>query len=64
MTAYEIAARLTWDIRARDWAHFPLTQKWFAVGETIAHLELLMARGEIVREIRPDGLAGYRRKTD
>ena len=60
LTAYEIAAKLTWDIRAKDWAHFPLNQKWFAVGETIAHLELLLDRGEIRRDSRPDGKTGYR----
>jgi hypothetical protein len=59
MTAYEIAARLTWDIRAKDWAHFPLNQKWFAVGETIAHLEYLMDVGQVVRETRRDGFNGY-----
>ena len=59
MTAYEIAARLTWDIRAKDWAHFPLNQKWFAVGETIAHLEYLMDLGRVIRETRRDGFNGY-----
>ena len=58
-TAYDIAARLTWDIRAKDWAHFPLNQKWFAVGETIAHLEYLMDLGQVVREVRGDGMAVY-----
>ena len=59
LTAYEIAARLTWDIRARDWDHFPLNQKWFAVGETIAHLEYLMDLGQVARITRRDGMAGY-----
>ena len=58
-TAYDIAARLTWDIRAKDWAHFPLNQKWFAVGETIAHLEYLMDLGQAVRKPRRDGFNGY-----
>ena len=58
-TAYEIAAHLTWDIRARDWRHFPLNQKWFAVGETIAHLEYLMEEGQVGRRVRSDGLAVY-----
>ena len=59
LTAYEIAARLTWDIRARDWQHFPLNQKWFAVGETIAHLEYLMDLGQASRRLRRDGMAVY-----
>lgn len=59
MHAYDITARMTWDIRAKSWADFPLNQKWFAVGEALAHLELLLQEGTIRREIRPDGLAGY-----
>lgn len=38
-TAYEAAAHMTWNIRSRSWDDFPLAQKWFAVGECIAHLE-------------------------
>ena len=37
-TAYEVAPYLTWDIRYSSWELFPALQKWFAVGETIAHL--------------------------
>lgn len=48
-TAYEIAARMTWDIRAKSWSDFPLNQKWFAVGEAIAHLELLIQREQVAR---------------
>lgn len=58
--AYYLAGYLTWSIRAksRDWADFPLTQKWFAVGECMSHLERLEAEGAIRREVR-DGLALY-----
>lgn len=49
LTAYEIAGRMAWSIRCRDWADFPLTQKFFAVGETMAHLDYLTARGQAVR---------------
>ena len=59
LPAYQLAAHLTWDIRARDWAHFPLNQKWFAVGETIAHLEYLMDLGQVAREPGRDGVMEY-----
>jgi glyoxylase-like metal-dependent hydrolase (beta-lactamase superfamily II) len=48
LTAYEIAGRMAWEIRCRTWADFPLTQKFFAVGEALAHLDYLRARGQAV----------------
>ena len=44
LTAYEIAGRMSWNIRARSWDEFPLVQKWFAVGECISHLDHLRRR--------------------
>lgn len=49
ITAYETAGHMTWSIRCTSWAEFPLTQRWFAVGESMAHLEYLMAAGNIER---------------
>lgn len=60
MVAYEIAGRMTWKIRARSWGDFPLIQKWFAVGECIAHLDLLLEEGSIQRYAGEDGLNRYR----
>ena len=61
LTAYEIAGRMAWGIRCRSWADFPLTQKFFAVGEALAHLDYLTVRGRAVR--RWDGTR-YRYFTD
>lgn len=47
LTAYEIAGRMAWSIRCRNWADFPQTQKFFAVGEALAHLDYLAARGAV-----------------
>lgn len=47
LTAYEIAGEMRWSIRARSWADFPLTQKFFAVGEALAHLDWLEVRGGV-----------------
>lgn len=44
LTAYEIAGRMHWSIRCRNWEEFPLTQKFFAVGEVLAHLDYLSCR--------------------
>ena len=48
--ATAIAAHLKWSMRGKTWEEFPLSQRWFAVGETIAHLEYLMERGLAKRE--------------
>lgn len=45
--AYELAGYMTWKIRARNWAEFPVAQKWFAVGECMAHLDRLIVQGRI-----------------
>lgn len=43
-TAFHIAANITWDIDYSSWELFPVLQKWFAMGETLAHLEFLEGR--------------------
>jgi glyoxylase-like metal-dependent hydrolase (beta-lactamase superfamily II) len=45
--AFQIAPYVTWNLNCRSWADFPAAQKWFAVGETIAHLEYLEKKGTI-----------------
>jgi glyoxylase-like metal-dependent hydrolase (beta-lactamase superfamily II) len=49
-TAYEIASKMTWSIRARAWSDFPLAQKWFAVGEAASHLDHLREQSLIERK--------------
>lgn len=49
LTGYDIAGRMRWRIRSRGWADFPLEQKFFAVGEALAHLDYLEVRGRVVR---------------
>lgn len=50
LTAYEIASKMKWSIRAKNWNEFPVAQKWFAVGETIAHIEYLLNRKVLKKE--------------
>jgi hypothetical protein len=49
-TAWEVAQRITWDLDYEDWNELPTMQKWFAVGETIAHLNYLEKRKIVRRE--------------
>ncbi len=44
-TVYEVASRMTWDIRADSWSAFPPAQRWFACGEAASHLDRLAALG-------------------
>jgi glyoxylase-like metal-dependent hydrolase (beta-lactamase superfamily II) len=46
-TAWEVAPHLSWDIGILSWDRFPPAQKWFALGETIAHLKHLESRGSV-----------------
>ena len=56
LNAYQIAGEMRWSIRSRSWADFPLAQKFFAVGEALAHLDYLETRGLVAR-----GMDGGRR---
>lgn len=49
-SAYQVAGQMTWDIGHRSWSDFPPGQKWFAVGEAMAHLRLLEEEGRVRRE--------------
>ncbi len=46
--AYDIASRMTWDLKHYQWEEFPLPQKWLATGEVIAHLKYLCESGRVV----------------
>jgi hypothetical protein len=50
--AFRVASQMSWDIIYDSWDLFPVLQKWFAIGETIAHLKYLEEEGVIRRETR------------
>jgi glyoxylase-like metal-dependent hydrolase (beta-lactamase superfamily II) len=50
-TAWEVAPYITWNIDCNSWAEFPSVQKFFAVGETIAHLDYLAVDGKVRKEM-------------
>ena len=56
--AWEIAPCITWDIKVSSWEEFPAVQKWFAMGETIAHIHYLEGKGKICNKKR-DGKIIY-----
>ncbi|MGI6078176.1 MAG: MBL fold metallo-hydrolase [Fastidiosipilaceae bacterium] len=58
-TVRRVTQNLHWDIRAKDWSDFPNSQKWFAAGEAMAHLEHLVALGDVVRHTADDGVYYY-----
>ena len=47
--AFQMASYITWDMKYESWELFPAQQKWFAFGETLAHLEYLEEEGTIQR---------------
>jgi len=48
--AFQVASEMTWDISYESWEQFPLSQKWFATGEAIAHLRYLEEKGRLLRK--------------
>ena len=59
LTGYEIAGRMRWKIRSRSWEDFPLQQKFFAVGEALAHLDYLEVRGRVERRLEDEKYRYY-----
>ncbi|MEM1537660.1 MAG: MBL fold metallo-hydrolase [Candidatus Nezhaarchaeales archaeon] len=57
-TAYHVASMIRWDAPYRSWEEFPPLQKYLAVAEAIAHLELLRERG-MVNIVRKTGINHY-----
>lgn len=49
-SGYTLAGYLTWSARGAKWEEFSPHQKWFATGETLAHLYYLTEHGQIRRE--------------
>ena len=52
MNAFQVASKMSWDIISDSWDLFPVSQKWFATGEAIAHLKYLKEKGIIRSEMR------------
>jgi glyoxylase-like metal-dependent hydrolase (beta-lactamase superfamily II) len=48
LNAFQVASRMTWDIKATSWEQFPVAQRWFATGEAISHLRYLAEEGKLL----------------
>ena len=59
LNAFQIASRMSWDIKADSWEQFPVAQKWFATGEAISHLRYLEEEGKLARK-HNDKICFYR----
>jgi len=59
VTAFEVAAKLPWTRRQRKFADLDLMNQLLATGETSAHLEVLVARGDLVHERSADDIDRY-----
>lgn len=57
--AFQVASQMSWDIICESWGMFPISQKWFATGEAIAHLIYLEGENLIYRK-RVEGEAGLK----
>ena len=59
--AFQVASRMTWDIVYDSWDLFPVSQKWFATGEAIAHLNYLREEGRVISK-KDKGIQVFRRE--
>jgi glyoxylase-like metal-dependent hydrolase (beta-lactamase superfamily II) len=58
-TAYDVAKAIKWTRRQRPFSDLDLMSQFLATNETAAHLEVLALRGELTREVSPDGVDLY-----
>ncbi|MGC8620212.1 MAG: MBL fold metallo-hydrolase [Thermoplasmata archaeon] len=58
--AYEIAREIKWNLKYDKWEAFPKTQKYFALGETIAHL-IYLKENNLVEEKVENEIILYKR---
>ena len=54
----QIAPHISWNITAKTWDEFPAQQKWFAFGETMAHVKHLECKGKVLSKNR-NGIMTY-----
>ena len=59
-TAYQIAGMISWSAQGLGWDQFPFQQKWFALGETLAHLRWLEDHGQALRAEAGQGPAVWK----
>jgi glyoxylase-like metal-dependent hydrolase (beta-lactamase superfamily II) len=58
-TVYEVAQAIKWTRRQQRFADLEVVSQLLATGETAAHLEVLVLRGELTRQTDEDGVDHY-----
>jgi glyoxylase-like metal-dependent hydrolase (beta-lactamase superfamily II) len=58
--AFQIASQMSWEMICESWDLFPVTQKWFAMGEAISHLKYLEEKRMIQREMEGQTIVFHR----
>lgn len=59
VTAFAAAGEIPWTRRQRKLADLDLVSQLLAIGETAAHLEVLVVRGQLVKRVSDDGIESY-----
>ena len=49
--AFQVASKMSWDLKIDSWDEFPIPQQWFATGEAIAHLRCLEENDALTSEV-------------
>ena len=57
-TAHDVTPDISWNITYKTWEQFPVGQKYFAIGETVAHLQYLAIENKI-RQTKSNGKTMY-----
>jgi glyoxylase-like metal-dependent hydrolase (beta-lactamase superfamily II) len=50
-SAWQVAPHITWNIRYSSWDEIPTLQRWFIMGETLAHLHYLERKGVVEKQL-------------
>jgi glyoxylase-like metal-dependent hydrolase (beta-lactamase superfamily II) len=58
LDATQIASKIKWSMRGKNWSEFPIPQKYFALGETLSHLDYLVIENTITKQLE-NGLYKY-----
>ena len=57
-TAYQVASQIPWSKKGTQWNDLSPLDKRMAITETLAHLELMTARGTLMKDLT-NGLVWY-----
>ncbi len=59
LTGYDLARRIRWRTRYSSWGEYPAPERFFAMGEALAHIRRLEVEG-LVEEVDVGGVRGWR----